>query len=51
MINILGADHHGYVARIRAVIEALGYSGASLEVLLVQFANLYRGKEKSAVSL
>ncbi len=50
MINILGADHHGYVARIRAVIEALGYSGASLEVLLVQFANLYRGKEKLPMS-
>jgi arginyl-tRNA synthetase len=50
MINILGADHHGYVARIRAVIEALGYSGSSLEVLLVQFANLYRGKEKLPMS-
>lgn len=50
MINILGADHHGYVARIRAVIEALGYLGSSLDVLLVQFANLYRGQEKLPMS-
>lgn len=40
MINIWGADHHGYVARMRAAIEALGYKPDSLEVLLGQLVNL-----------
>jgi arginyl-tRNA synthetase len=50
IINILGADHHGYIARIRAVIQALGYSADSLKVLLVQFAVLYRGEKKIQMS-
>ncbi|MDQ8039227.1 MAG: arginine--tRNA ligase [Rickettsiella sp.] len=50
IVNILGADHHGYVARIRAVIQALGYSSDSLTALLVQFAILYRGEEKIQMS-
>ncbi len=49
-INILGADHHGYVPRIRAVIRALGYSDQMLTALLVQFAVLYRGKERVSMS-
>lgn len=40
IINIWGADHHGYVARMRASIEALGYDPNSLEVLLGQLVNL-----------
>lgn len=40
LINIWGADHHGYVARMRAAIEALGYNPDSLEVLLGQLVNL-----------
>lgn len=40
IINIWGADHHGYVARMRAAIEALGYNPDSLEVLLGQLVNL-----------
>ncbi len=40
LINIWGADHHGYVARMRASIEALGYNPDSLEVLLGQLVNL-----------
>lgn len=40
IINIWGADHHGYVARMRASIEALGYNPNSLEVLLGQLVNL-----------
>ncbi len=40
LINIWGADHHGYVARMRASIEALGYNPNSLEVLLGQLVNL-----------
>ncbi|MFZ0219016.1 MAG: arginine--tRNA ligase [Candidatus Aquirickettsiella sp.] len=50
IINILGSDHHGYVPRIRAVIQALGFSPASLKALLVQFAILYRGDEKIQMS-
>ena len=50
LIDILGADHHGYVARLKAGLQAMGYAGDSLEVRLVQFANLYRGKQKLQMS-
>jgi arginyl-tRNA synthetase len=50
LLDILGADHHGYVARVRAGLEAMGYAGDSLEVELVQFVTLYRGGEKMAMS-
>jgi arginyl-tRNA synthetase len=50
LIDIWGADHHGYVARVKAAIEALGESPEKLEVLLVQFASLYRGEEKVQMS-
>jgi arginyl-tRNA synthetase len=46
LIDVLGADHHGYVARVRAGLIAMGEPGASLEVNLVQFVNLFRGAEK-----
>lgn len=50
IINILGSDHHGYVPRIRAVIQAFGFSADSLKALLVQFAILYRGDKKIQMS-
>ncbi len=50
LIDILGADHHGYVARVRAGLEAMGYDGADLDVELVQFVALYRGGEKMQMS-
>jgi arginyl-tRNA synthetase len=50
LVDVLGADHHGYVARVRAGLEAMGEPGESLEVLLVQFAVLYRGGEKVQMS-
>ncbi|MFU8894905.1 MAG: arginine--tRNA ligase [Gammaproteobacteria bacterium] len=50
LLDILGADHHGYVARVRAGLEAMGEPGDSLEVRLVQFAILYRGGEKVQMS-
>ena len=50
LIDILGADHHGYVTRVRAGLEAMGYKGDSLEVELVQFVTLYRGGEKMQMS-
>jgi arginyl-tRNA synthetase len=50
LLDILGADHHGYVARVRAGLEAMCEPGDSLEVRLVQFAVLYRGGEKVQMS-
>jgi arginyl-tRNA synthetase len=50
LLDILGADHHGYVARVRAGLEAMGYAGDSLEVELVQFVTLYRAGEKMSMS-
>ena len=50
LIDILGADHHGYIARVRAGLEAMGYKGDDLEVELVQFVTLYRGGEKMQMS-
>jgi len=50
LIDILGSDHHGYVARVRAGLTAMGYEPESLEVELMQFVALYRGGEKLAMS-
>ena len=50
LVTILGADHHGYVARVRAGLVAMGEPGDSLEVRLVQFVTLYRGGEKVQMS-
>jgi arginyl-tRNA synthetase len=50
VIDVWGADHHGYVPRVKAALEALGDDPGKLEVLLVQFANLYRGGEKVQMS-
>lgn len=50
MLDVLGADHHGYVARVRAGLEAMGEPPESLEVRLVQFVSLYRGGKKMQMS-
>jgi arginyl-tRNA synthetase len=50
LIDVLGADHHGYIARVRAGLVAMGEPGDSLEVRLVQFVTLYRGGEKVQMS-
>lgn len=50
IIDIWGADHHGYIARVKASMQALELSSDKLEILLVQFATLYRGKEKLQMS-
>jgi arginyl-tRNA synthetase len=50
LIDILGSDHHGYVARVRAGLAAMGYKADSLEVELMQFVALYRGGEKLSMS-
>ena len=50
LIDVWGADHHGYVARVKAALQALNAEKDRFEVLLVQFAILYRGGEKLAMS-
>ena len=50
VINIWGADHHGYIARVKAALSAMDYDPDKLEILLVQFANLYENGEKMAMS-
>jgi len=50
LIDIWGADHHGYVPRVKAALTALGEDADRLTVLLIQFAILYRGKEKISMS-
>ena len=50
VINIWGADHHGYITRVKAAIQALGYDPERLVVRLVQFAILYRGEERVQMS-
>jgi arginyl-tRNA synthetase len=49
-INVWGSDHHGYIPRVKASLEALGLDKEKLKVVLVQFAVLYRGGEKIGMS-
>jgi arginyl-tRNA synthetase len=49
LVTILGADHHGYIARVRAGLAAMGEPPESLEVPLVQFVTLWKGGEKLAM--
>jgi len=50
VIDVWGADHHGYVPRVKAALKALGDDPERLDVLLVQFAILYRNGEKAQMS-
>ncbi len=50
VIDIWGSDHHGYIPRVKASLTAMNQDENRLKVLLVQFAVLYRGKEKAAMS-
>jgi len=50
LINIWGADHHGYIARIKAAMEALGHPPEKLTVLITQMVSLYQGGEKVKMS-
>ncbi|VAW66254.1 Arginyl-tRNA synthetase [hydrothermal vent metagenome] len=50
VIDIWGADHHGYIPRVKAALKALGDDVDKLDVLLVQFAILYRGGKKIPMS-
>lgn len=50
LINIWGADHHGYVARVQAAIQALGHPPEALHVILGQIVHLYRNGEQIRMS-
>jgi len=50
IIDIWGADHHGYIPRVKGAIAAVGKDPEKLTILLVQFATLYRGKQKMQMS-
>jgi arginyl-tRNA synthetase len=50
LINIWGADHHGYIPRMKAAIEALGYERDTLEVEIIQMVQLYQNGEKMKMS-
>ena len=50
LINIWGADHHGYIPRMRAAIQALGYDRDALEVEIIQLVHLFKNGEKMKMS-
>lgn len=50
LINVWGADHHGYIPRMKAAIEALGYGKDTLEVEIIQLVHLYKNGEKMKMS-
>lgn len=50
LINIWGADHHGYIPRMKAAIEALGFDPERLEVEIIQLVHLYRNGERVKMS-
>lgn len=50
LINIWGADHHGYIPRMKAAIEALGYEKDTLEVIVAQMVHLYKDGERMMMS-
>lgn len=50
LINIWGADHHGYIPRMKAAIQAMGFSKDALEVEIIQLVHLYKNGEKMKMS-
>ncbi len=50
LINIWGADHHGYISRVKAAIQAFGYAGDKLEIVLIQLVTLLRDGKKVPMS-
>lgn len=50
LINVWGADHHGYIPRMKAAIQALGYEADQLEVKIIQMVNLFASGEKIRMS-
>jgi len=50
MIDVWGADHHGYVPRMKAVVAAMGYDPDKLQLLIYQLVRLWRGKDQVRMS-
>ena len=50
MINVLGADHHGYVSRLKAGLEALGFDSGRLEIAIMQLVNVVESGERAQMS-
>ncbi len=50
LINIVGPDHHGYIPRMKAVVESFGFDPERLRFIVVQLTTLYKGKEKLSMS-
>ncbi|MFN3987745.1 MAG: arginine--tRNA ligase [Rhodocyclaceae bacterium] len=50
VINVWGADHHGYISRVKGAVSALGLDAGQLDIALVQFAVLYRNGQKASMS-
>lgn len=50
LINLLGPDHHGYIARIKAGVEALGFNPDNLDIVIIQLATLYKNGKKLSMS-
>lgn len=50
IVNVWGADHHGYIARMRAAIQALGYPAEKMDVKIIQMVNLLESGEKVKMS-
>ncbi|HNW40242.1 MAG TPA: arginine--tRNA ligase, partial [Candidatus Omnitrophota bacterium] len=50
LINLWGPDHHGYISRIKAAIEALGHKGRDLDVVIVQLATIFRNGQEIQMS-
>jgi arginyl-tRNA synthetase len=50
LLDVLGADHHGYVGRMKAALEALGYEPQRLEGLIMQFVHVLEGEERAQMS-
>lgn len=50
LINVMGADHHGYVPRMKAALEALGYPPERLQVVITQMVRLYKDGQEVKMS-
>lgn len=50
IIDVWGADHHGYIARVKAALKAMGYDDDRMDVILIQFVALWRGEEQVQMS-
>jgi arginyl-tRNA synthetase len=50
LINVLGSDHHGYIARMKAAMSALGADPERLEIPMLQFVHIVEGDERTAMS-